>query len=222
MLTRYFVLFAFAVSSLAGQAMKHPEPSEAECRSAVQRWSAGLRSEETMTADSRASVFAIAHEDIAIPILVNAIKAKLRDKQTLNDKWKQKFMSAEVDMATYNANRRAVDAVAELCAVDQESCPWMINKLLNAGTAQRHPLATAYEAVERYPGLRGLVLLWIEQKAAKDMAARFAQELLAREKAEHSISGKDVIISGLQPEAREIVRRAIEKERLEERQRRKE
>ena len=134
-------------------------------------------------------------------------------------------MRAMVDMATYNADRRAVDAVADLCGVDQGSCPWMVNMVLNSGTARQHPIVTAYDVVERYPNLRKLVLPWIEERTTKYplVATRFARELLRREKAGHPIDGSDAVISGLSPAAKEVIVQAVEQERtIEERQRGKE
>jgi hypothetical protein len=198
------------------------EPTEAEFRAAVQRWSEGSRSQQTRAADSRASAFAIKHEDIAIPILVNAVKAKLRAGQSPNDKQIHYFMWAAVELATYNAGHRAADAVADLCAVGEASCSWMVELLLNQGTAQQHPFGTAYDVVERYPGLRGFVLPWIEEKTTKDssMAMRFAQELLKRQKEGHRISENDALLSGLSPSARNVIGRAVETERAREERRR--
>lgn len=176
-------------------------------------------------ADNRASLFAIAHEDIAIPVLVNAVKAKLRATQNSNDKRTSSFLRVAVDYATYNATRRAVDAVADLCSVSQADCPWMVTKVLDAGTGQQHPYATAYDVVERYPNLRKLVLPWVEEVTteAQLMATRFAQELLRREKAGHGIGENDAILSGLSPATRDVVNKAVVRERaLEDHRRGKE
>jgi hypothetical protein len=210
----------------AGQAPNHIEPSEVEFKAAVQRWSSdGMRVQQMSAADNRAGVFAIAHEDIAAPILLNAVKAKLQAGVPPSDRRTHEFLWQAVDLITYNASSRGVDAVAGLCAADQTDCPWMVTKLLNHGTVQRHPFATAYDAVERYPGLRKLVLPWVEETTIKDpsMATLVAQELLNREKEGHAISDKDAITSGLSPAARDAIDQAVGKERAaEERRRRKE
>lgn len=223
MLTRCLVVSTLTVVLLAGQVPARKdggEPNEAEFLDAVQRWSAGQKAGDTQPADDRASRFAIAHEDLAIPILMNAVEAKLGDKEGLKDKRTEYFILVAVDLITYNATPRAVDAVAELCLIDAERCPRLVTKLLNKGTVQNHPFATAYDVVERFPGLREHVLPWVEERTTK-MAQMLARELLKREKAGHPANESDVILSGLTPAAREAVGRALLRERTEEGQQQK-
>src|SRR5215831_12178371 len=155
---KYVAVSALALRLLTGQTRNAGEPNEGDLREALVRWSRGPEGGGMDRQDNRATVFAIRHEDVAIPMLLDAIKAKLRDKQTMNDKRTQHFIHGVVHLATYNAGQRAVDAAAEVCVLDERLCASVIDTLLDNGAAQRHPLITAYEAVGRYPNLRTFVL----------------------------------------------------------------
>jgi hypothetical protein len=213
MLTRFFMVFASLVVLVEAQApnSNRRQIDEAGFRRAVQ---AGLPYPETL-----AGVFAIENEDIAIPILVDAVKAKWRDEASRNAKATVKFTLEAVDLITYNANPRAVDAVAELCQLERQHCEWMVKQLLTHGTAQQHPFSTAYDIVERRSELSQFVLPWVEEKTTNDslMATRLARELLNREMTGRPISDNDIILQALQPATRRVIDQAILSERIERR-----
>ena len=110
-----------------------------------------------------AAGFALNHEEIAIPILVDAIKVKLTDAHAESDKSIHRFIQVAAKMVMYNGSQRAIDAAADLCSIDQKDCPWLVTMLLDGARTRQHPYATAYDIVEQYPNLLDLVVPWVER-----------------------------------------------------------
>jgi hypothetical protein len=203
---------------------KGPESAEVEFRDAIRRWSEGQTPGATQPADDRATRFAVGHEEVAIPVLVDAVKARLGTKEIVNVKQAEFFVMAAVDLITYNATQRAIDAVQELCRVDAGRCPSFIGQLLGHATSQLHPFRTAYGIVECYPQLREHVTSWVEEQTTKfpSTVTALAQELLKREKEGHLLNDNDSILSGLRPATRHSIDLAVVTERLEQSRNRKE
>jgi len=194
----YLVAFAFAVRLISGR-----EPSVAVFDKAAFRKAV----EDGLPTDPRdlAVRYAVSHEEIAIPILVAAIKEKLNDRQA------ERFNLVAIDWATYNASERAADAVADLCAADVKRCPLLVKKLLNHGAARDRQYEIAYYTVERYPILMEPVATWVADSMKFSTAARdFAREVLKREKAGHPIRDNDQLLTRIPSEARERVKQAVE------------
>jgi hypothetical protein len=211
MLERSFTLLVFAAGLLAGQASKSGQPplDEAGFRKAVQD---GLPAP-----DNLAMIYALNHEEITTPILVAAIKEKLGEKRDKDEPQRKLFIWEASAIITYNGTQRAIDAVADLCSIDQADCPKFVNRLLGGGRVQERPYATAYDVAEQHPELRELVLAWVKRGLAIPAEAGFfADDVLTREKAGRPFSDNDVIMSGLSAETRERVHKAVEKARKEE------
>jgi hypothetical protein len=143
---------------------------------------------------------------------VAAIKEKLSDKQSEN------FIWTATSWVTYNANPRAVDAVADLCAADELLCPLVIKKLLNNAAARDRHYEIAYYAIERHPNLLAFVTTWVTDSMKWSMSARdLGRELVKRESAGHPIREDDPILSRLPTNAKQLVERAVENARREDR-----
>jgi hypothetical protein len=208
MLRSSVIVVAFAVRLFAGQAGPAiPTPlDEAGFRKAVQD---GLP-----VPDNLAGLFALNHEEIAIPILVDAIKATQADNRTENERPKKLFIREAATLITYRATQRAIDAVAGLCARDQNDCAEFVSLLFAGGRNEEHPYATAYQVVEQYPNLREFMLVPVKEALRVPEEARFfADDVLEREKAGHRFSDNDAIMSGLPAEMRERIHKAVEKAR---------
>jgi hypothetical protein len=204
MVTKFLVVIALSAPVLAGQGAKDARFDETEFRKAVKD---GLLPD----AGDRPMFFALKHEEIAAPILVAEIKAKLDDPNA------EYFIRKAADLAVYQANQRAVDVVADLCQTDQKRFSWLVEHVLNHAVGWQREFELAYYAVDRYPHLRGLVKNWAEEALKLSrMDLRLARELLKREKAGHLIRPEDPLLSLLAPETREIVYRAVETARIEE------
>jgi hypothetical protein len=206
----WLIVVAFAASLSGGQSPSAvPAPmDEAGFRKAVQD---GLPAP-----DNLAGLFALNHEDIAIPILVDAIKATVADNRAGNDRQKKLFIREAATLITYRASQRAIDAVAGLCAFSQKDCPEFVSMLFGGGRNEEHPYATAYQVVEQYPSLREFMLVRVKEALSVPEEARsFADDVLEREKAGHRLSDNDAIMSGLTVEMRERIHKAVEKARKE-------
>ena len=198
------IVFAHSVLVLGGQEAKDTTFDEAAFRKAVQ-------DAQLLDPKGRPTFFALKHEEVAVPILVAGIKAKLNDPDA------DYFVRVAADLAIYQANQRAVDVVADLCLTDQKRFSWLVEQVLNRAVGWQREFELAYYAVDRYPHLRDLVKNWTEETLRLSrMDLRLARELLKREKAGHLIRPEDPLLSLLAPETREIVYRAVERARIEE------
>lgn len=204
---KHLIAVAFAVRLISGQEPTDAAFDEAAFRKAVND---GLPTDH----GERTVRYILSHEDIAIPILVEAIKAKLNDKQS------EQFVERAIDWGTYSASERAADAVADLCATDDKRCPSFVKTLLNQAAARYRRYEISYYTVERYPNLLDVVApLTVDSMKWSTSARDFARELVKREKAGHPLRDDDPLLSRLPAEARERVNRAIATARDEERQR---
>ncbi len=207
---RNLIAFAFAAWSLAAAQESSEAPfDEAAFLKAVQD---GLPSDPK----GRAMFFAINHEEVAVPILVAEIESKMNDPDA------DYFIRSAAGLAIYNANQRAVDTVADLCLTDQKRFAWLVDQVLYSAMSRERAYELALHAVERHPGLRELVIHWVDDAMkfqATDMT--LARELLNREKAGIPIEASDPLLSRLPAATRERINRAVDNERIAELQRRK-
>jgi hypothetical protein len=198
---RHVIPFVFAVRFLVGQG-PDPEYGETAFRLAIQ---------SGQISDPRGNVeaFALSHEDIAVPILLAAIKSKLDDPTADN------FIYIAANLAVYKANERAVDTVAGLYSVDQKRFGWLVQHVLYGAFSRGRGYYLARYAFDHYPEIRGLVIDWVGQ-ALKFQATdlRLAQEMLKREKPGYPVDQNDPLLSRLPVAAQEQIKRAIAKERI--------
>jgi len=170
----------------------------------------GLRSADTYSA----SVFVLNHDTTAIPILVRAIKENLDGKNALQ------FVSRATELIAYAASDRGMDAIAELCSVDQERFAPYVERLLNHAINRNREYEIVYHTLEAESHIREFVVRWLKDSLEfpqSDVA--LAKEVLRRERIGHSISDNDAVIASLPVATRERVFRAIEKVRTDERER---
>jgi hypothetical protein len=204
MLTRYFIAVAFTVRLLAGQGSAVPPFDEAAFRKAVHE---GLRYDPK----TRATDFALKHEDIAVPILVAEIKSKINDPQAQN------FILNAASLAMYSANERAADAASDLCLASEALCPWLVQQLLGDASGRRRSYQIAYYAIERHPGLLGPVIAWVVDAQKSGIGpVLLAEEMVGREKTGHPIDENDPIFGRLPADAKERVNKALERVRAAE------
>jgi hypothetical protein len=214
MLMRTLILYTAAAVCLIAQASKsnRPPSDEAGFRKAVLD---GLPS-----STDRAAGFAHNHEEVAIPILMEAIKARIIALQAVDEKDPDRFLWVAVQMITYNGSQRAIDAVAELCSIDQKDCHWMVTDVLAGGRTQHHPYATACDVAEQHPKFLDFVAPFVERGLSFSEETLFAQELLKREKAGRPIQNAEPLLSRLSREARWRLDWDLQTARNEEQQRR--
>jgi len=126
MKTLNLVLLALAAGPLAAQVAEAPLLDEAAFRKQVQDGLPGPIS-------AAVKQFARLKEEVAIPILVDAIKARLADTDPKNEKEMHWFVLVAFDLIGYWATPRAIDATADLCSVDQKDCRLMVERVLGGG-----------------------------------------------------------------------------------------
>jgi hypothetical protein len=161
-----------------------------------------------------ASVFVLNHEDIAIPMLLQAIRENLGNKNT------QEVVSRAAELIAYAASNRGMDAVAELCSLDPKWFTPLIERLLNHAINRNREYGIVYHAIDADPNIRDAVVRWLEESLTFPQAdVALAREILRREDAGHSISDNDAVMALLPMATRERVLRAVEKARDDERER---
>jgi hypothetical protein len=211
MLTRLFVTILFGSQILLAQDATIPPDADRDGEAAFQTTvRGGLRPADTYSA----SVFVLNHEDIAIPVLLQAIRENLGNKNT------QEFVSRAAELVAYAASNRGMDAVAELCSLDPKRFTPLIERLLNHAINRNREYEIVYHAIDTDPNIRDAVVRWLEESLTFPQAdVALARELLRREKAGHSISDNDAVMASLPMATRERVLRAVEKARNDERER---
>jgi hypothetical protein len=200
MLKRYLAAVALAVG-LAPAQVSEQAFDEAAFRRAVQD---GL----PLDRRERAMFFALRHEEIAAPILLAQVKSKM------NDPGAEFLVRTMADWAVYNADKRAIDTVAELCLADQSRFSWMVGQLMNRALSRERAYELARYAAEQYPNLRGPVVQWVgDALKIQPTDARLAREMLKSEKAGKPIDENDPLLSRLPAPARDQISRAIQEQR---------
>lgn len=214
MLIRFLATLILGVPILMSQDANFPadapQDPEVEFSSAVRD---GLPPAEAHAA----SAFVLSHEEIAIPLLLRQVKAKLEDKDA------EEFVTRATGLIAYAASNRAIDAIAELCSIDEQRFGPLVKRLLNHAINREREYEVASFGFEKYPGLREIVGSWVEDSLhfpLSDLA--FAKEVLRREKAGHPISEEDALMVKLPAATRNRINLAVERARTEERQRRNE
>jgi hypothetical protein len=158
--------------------------------------------------------FARRKEDLAIPILTEAIRARLADTGRESEKEVHWFVVKAFGLISYWATPRAIEATADLCSADQKDCPWMVLRVLGGGDVWGRPYTTAYEIIERHPELTGLVVPWAQRRLVyPHEELTFARDVVRREREGHPLDDDDPIRSGLPAATRELLRKAVEKAR---------
>ena len=207
MKTLHFVLLALVAGPVAAQVAEEPPLDEAAFRKQVQDGLPGPIS-------SAVTKFAWRREEVAIPILTEAIKARLADTGRQNEEEVHAFVLVAFDLIGYWATPRAIEATADLCSIDQKDCPWMVQIVLWGGEVKNRTFTTAYEIIERHPELAGLVIPWAQRRlSVPHEELVFARDVVRREREGHPPDDNDPIRSGLPAERLELIRKAIEEAR---------
>jgi hypothetical protein len=165
---------------------------------------------------NRATLFVLNHDEVALPLLVDAIKANLAG--TSGD---EGFLRKATALIVYAANQRALDAVANLYGTDRVRFAPLVGRLFDHAVNREREYDLAYYAIEQYPALRELVIRWVTaslELPQSDIA--FAREVTRREKAGSPVSDKDSILTRLPVATRERIAIAVEKVKEDERLRR--
>ena len=209
MKTLNLVLLALAAGPLAAQVAEAPLLDEAAFRKQVQDGLPGPIS-------AAVSHFARLKEEVAIPILVDAIKARSAGAGPQNEDEAHFFVHVAFDLISYWATPRSIDATADLCSVDQKDCRWMVERVLAGGVGKDRPYTTAYEVIERHPELTGLVIPWAQRRLSfPHEELLFARDVVMREREGHPVADNDPIRSRLPAATQELIRNAIEQARRE-------
>lgn len=211
MLIRFFAILVLGLPILVAQdsrtSVDGPQMAEADFDKAVRD---GLPLSEAHSA----SVFVLNHEEIAIPLLLREVKRKLEDKSA------EEFITSATGLIAYSASNRGIDAVAELCSLDEKRFSTLIERLLNHAINREREYDVSYYAVENHSKLRELVGRWVEDSLRFPLSdGAFAIQMLRREKVDRSISENDALLTLLPVATRERIVRAVEKARNDERQR---
>ena len=224
-MTMHLIALGF-IGLLLGQSGSRPPLSEAEFRAVVQR----LVTDERII-DDRVTEFAVQHDDVAVPILVEGIKARwakrsagdaavpiLSDDVHWNpaprtnraDKQAVGTIFTLMSLATDRAEEPSVDAVGDLCSEYPTDCRFFVHQLLMSATVRQHYFTTASELARQYPGLREMVVGYVEARLKNGNAYGYAQELLERVARGDKIES-DVILIRLAPPTRDRVMRALDR-----------
>jgi hypothetical protein len=207
MLTRLVLATALVLQIAVGQESQSI-PNESVFRMGV---GDGLPNEQM----NGATLFVLNHDQIALPLLVDAIKGNLNG--TAVD---EGFLRKATALIVYAANRHAFDAVAELYGMDRDRFAPLVGRLLDHAVNREREYDLAYYAIEQYPAFRELVVRWVTASLElphSDIV--FAQEVLRREKAGIAVSEKGSLLTRLPVAARERIVRAVERLRDYEHQR---
>jgi hypothetical protein len=211
MLMRLSVILVLGFQALAAQGSKLPadvaQDAEAEFKSAVR---GGLRPSEAYSA----SVFVLNHEEIAIPLLLQEVRAKLGDKGAVE------FITRATELIAYAASDRGMDAVADLCSLDEKRFSPLVGRLLDHAINREREYEIAYYAFENHPNLREIVGRWVEESLSFSQAdLALAKELVKRENSGLAVLEDDPLLSPLPVVAKERIKAAVEKVRTEDRRR---
>jgi hypothetical protein len=211
MLIRLSVTLALGLQALAAQDAKLPADvaphAETEFKTAVR---GGLRSSEAYSA----SAFVLNHEEIAIPLLLREVRAKLGGEGT------EGFVTRATELIAYAASDRGMDAVADLCSLDEQRFSPLVERLLNHAINREREYEVAYHAFENHPGLREIVRHWVEDSLNFPLSdVALAREILRRERTGHLAADNDPLMAQLPVATRERIIRTVERVRNEDRQR---
>ena len=224
-MTRWFIALA-SIGLLLGQMGARPPLSEAEFRASVQR----LLADEPTHEYGRMSEFVQRHGEVAVPILVGAIRARwarrpiedatipilltggakrgVTERPNKADGKAVGTIIELVDLATRLAEQHAIDAVGQLCSEYPAGCRCFIDQLFLNANSQQHFFTTASELARQYPELGDMTVADVEA-ALKSNGYGYAQELQERISNGDKIES-DVILPRLTQASREKVMRALD------------
>ena len=217
-----------SIGLLLGQSGSSPALNEeVEFRAIVQR----LVADESFPRANRFTDFVFKHDDVAVPILVNGIRARWA-KRPVEDaaipimvdqvKWEVAKRPDKddgravgtilelVDLATRRAEQPAIDAVGHLCSGYPAGCRCFVYQLLLNARSTEHYFTTASELVRQYPTLGDMTVGYVEFALKSGGGPTdYAQELRERVEKGDKIES-DVILPRLAPVSREKVMRALD------------
>jgi hypothetical protein len=212
MLFKLFVILLLGYQALLSQEATVPHSGERDGQTAFQTTvKSGLRPEDAYSA----SVFVLAHEDIAIPILLQVIKDNLDNKDA------QGVVSRAAALIAYAASARGIDALSDLCSIDNERFMPMVERLLNHAINRKREYEVVYHALETDPNISDAIIRWLRDSLAFPQAdVALAREIIRRETVGRSLTDNDAVMASLPIATRERVLLAIENVRNDERERR--
>jgi hypothetical protein len=224
-MTKYLIALT-SVGLLLGQRESRPPLSEAEFRAVVQNLVAGHG-----VIDIRISEFALRHDNVAVPILVEGIRARwamrpaedaavpiLRDEIRWNpvnrpnatDRQAVGIVTELLDLATLLAEKPAVGAVGRLCSEYRTDCRFFVMQLLMNAGARGHLYTTADELVREYPGVADVTIAYVEAGLKNGGAENlYARELLQRVAKGDKIES-ELVLPRLAPATRQKVMGAVD------------
>jgi hypothetical protein len=188
---------------------QQPTQSQAVANELEQAFQAAVRSDLPESSLTNASVFALNHPEIAIPILLGTIKRRLNEEPEADP-----FIRRASELIAYIAKSDSIDAISELCDLDNARFATLVSRTLDYAINRHREYELAFYAVQTHPSLSKMVGLWLKEQFEFPLSdKRLARAIVKREEAGISPDMNESLLRLLDTGAQESLRKALEQVR---------
>jgi hypothetical protein len=203
------LLLAALVVQIGAQGPEQSNKSQAAPDELEQAFRDAVRSRLPESSVTTASVFALKHSSVAVPVLVEALERELNGNDESSG-----FIRIASELIAYTASSDAIDAISELCTLDKARFSPLLSRSLDFSINRNREYELAFYAVQSHPSLSQGVGVWLKQQFTFPLSdKRLAQAILKREEAGVPPDRNELLLGLLDAGARERLAKTLEQVR---------